>query len=125
MQPICKFQAGHFQDPIANRDNKIGFFSHRNELIGGHQSLLGVYPADKAFKANQIQSVEFNDWLIKDDKLIPFQGLMQIALDVQKSGGLFMHYRTEGLDGVQSLQFGPVHGHFRVPDHVIGLHVLG
>src|SRR5438309_11738806 len=101
------------EHPIAQRDDKAGFFSNRNELVREDHASLGMVPAKQCLKTNKLAICD-ELWLILQMKFAIFQCMAQIAHQFQALAKMRIDFLSEHLKAILAAEFGMIHGSVRI-----------
>ncbi|HZX26955.1 MAG TPA: hypothetical protein VFF16_07810 [Telluria sp.] len=115
--PCLELEAGRLQDPVADRQDQVGFLGQRNEVGRRHEAAFGMMPAQQHFGAHD-RAGPHDLGLEEDLQLVAFHGEVDVALhgDVEQQGRL--HARIEEPQGVAPALLGLVHGQVGVLQQV-------
>ena len=114
VRPRDRGSAGLADDPFADRNDKPDFLGQRYERVRGNQAALGMAPAQKRLKADDVLAGEIDDGLIVEFELLGGQCLSKLTLERVPLLHLRVHFALEKPERSASIALGPVKSEIRI-----------
>ena len=118
--PLGELRADCAQHPAPDRDDQPGLLGDRDELIGRHQSALGVSPAQQRLEPDHALVAQLDQWLVVQLELVALDGVAQVALDRHPLDQAAAQSDVERLEAPTAELLGAVHRSVRVAQQLIG-----
>src|SRR5687768_6609983 len=80
--PSSGLKACLLQHPAADADDHPGFFHHRYEVVGHHETSCGVLPTQQRFDAVDSRRAKIEDRLIHEEEFVARHGITEVALQL-------------------------------------------
>src|SRR5215510_15208219 len=93
--PALHLNAGFKEHPLADVNDGTCFLGHRYEPIRSDRAALGMLPPNQRLKTDKPASLEFDDRLILDEKLVSIDRATQVCLELQQVHRVGVHALVE------------------------------
>src|SRR4051794_24520482 len=113
--------AGHFQDPLSDRNDHAGLFGHANERVRGDQSMNGVTPANESFEFADATTVKIHDRLVENVEFASFDRVTKVGLKLQHVKVMRVHIAIKDLISCFAGLLGAIHCGVGVAKKVVSL----
>ncbi|RMN60568.1 hypothetical protein ALQ55_200002 [Pseudomonas savastanoi pv. savastanoi] len=107
--PVLELATGFGEHPVADFHHQPKLFEHRDEVVRRHQPSTWMAPAQQGLRARQAFAVTTELRLVIEGELLLFQGVPQVAFQLQTLQSGRVHVRLIELEVVLATFFGVVH----------------